>query len=301
MEQNEQPKALPPYFESPARQIWLLVALNFACTGIFLLFTKFEALDWLVAGPEDNSPSWMGKLSNALYGIIIFAVPSIVLANALSPDRFYSFKLHRKVPIVPLILGMVALLSSVFFVDLVYTWNRTIMNDPALLEQDKISSAYTSWILQMPDVASLVLCLFANAFVPALVEELFFRAGLQQMLIRWVKKHHAAIFLSAAFFSFLHFEASGFLVRFILGVALGYLFYWSGSLRLPILAHFAFNSFTIVNSYVMQHYAQSGWAQMETTYTLAIISLVVSLGALFTCRSLLLRGTAGEQGAFPLG
>lgn len=270
-------------------QIWLLIALNFACTGVFLLFTKFDALAWLTAGPDDNAASWMGKLSNALYGIVIFALPSVIFANALSPDRFYSFRLHVKVPVLPMVMGAVALLSSVFFVDIVYGWNKTLISDPGILEQEQVASAYTSWILQMPDVGSLIFCLIANAFVPAVVEELFFRAGLQQLLIQWVKKHHAAIFLAAAFFSFLHFEASGFLVRFILGVFLGYLFYWSGSLRLPIIAHFAFNGFTIVSSYITQHYPEGAWAQMETTTTLGIISLVVSAGALFTCRNLLQR------------
>jgi len=281
-------------------KIWLLIALNFACTGIFVLLTKVDALSWLTAGPVDNAPSWMGKVSNALYGIVIFALPSVIFANALSPNRFSAFKLDKSVPVAPLLMGVIALLSSVFFVDIVYSWNRSFLADPALVEQDQVSAAYTAWILQMPDIGSLLLCLIANAFVPAFVEELFFRAGLQQLLMSWVKKHHLAILLSAGFFSFLHFEPSGFLVRFLLGIGLGYLFYWSGSLRLPVLAHFAFNSFTIINSYVTQHYPQSVWANMETTYTLGIISLVVSSGALFTCRALLIHGKSKDEEAFPL-
>jgi len=39
------------------------------------------------------------------------------------------------------------------------------------------------------------------------------------------------------------------LPRFILGVLLGYLFYWSGSLWLPILAHFANNAQAVIFSY----------------------------------------------------
>ena len=116
---------------------------------------------------------------------------------------------------------------------------------------------------------------------------MFFRGGVQQLLFEWLKKHHASIFLSAAFFSFLHFDPTGFMVRFILGLFLGYLFYWSGSLRMSIAAHFAFNAFEIINYYWVQHYPDSAWAKAETTYVLGAISAVVSIGALLTCRNLL--------------
>ena len=77
------------------------------------------------------------------------------------------------------------------------------------------------------------------------------------------------------------------MVRFILGLFLGYLFYWSGSLRMSIAAHFAFNAFEIINYYWVQHYPDSAWAKAETTYVLGAISAVVSIGALLTCRNLL--------------
>ena len=42
----------------------------------------------------------------------------------------------------------------------------------------------------------------------------------------------------------LTFHFSGMIPRFILGILLGYMFYWSGSLWLPILAHFVNNAQT---------------------------------------------------------
>ncbi len=272
-------------------KIWLLIALNFACTGVFILLTKIEGLYWLTGGPEDNLPSYLGKLSNAVYEVVIFLLPSVIFANALSPDRFYSFKLHIKVPVLPLILGTFSILISVFFVDLLYAWNKSLFSDPLILEQEKLTTVYTNWILQMPDAGALLLCLLMNAFIPAFVEEIFFRVGIQQLMMNWVKKHHVAILISAGFFSFLHFDPTAFIWRFILGAALGYLFYWSGSLRLSILAHFSLNAFTIVSSFITQHHPESFWAKMETTTTLGIISLVVSVGALLTCRNLLVRRT----------
>jgi membrane protease YdiL (CAAX protease family) len=141
----------------------------------------------------------------------------------------------------------------------------------------------------MPGIIDLVICLLVSAVAPAVAEELFFRGAMQQLFLEWTRKPHMAVFATAFLFSFLHVDPFNFISRFILGVALGYMFWWSGSLRLSIAAHFAFNAFGIVNIYLVQHYPESWWAQAETTYVLGAISLVVSLGALFTCRNLLKR------------
>ena len=42
----------------------------------------------------------------------------------------------------------------------------------------------------------------------------------------------------------------GFLPRFALGVALGYLMLWSGNLWLPILAHFTNNALAVIFSWI---------------------------------------------------
>lgn len=90
--------------------------------------------------------------------------------------------------------------------------------------------------------------LFANliviALIPAIAEEIFFRAGLQRNLER-VLPAHAAVWVGAALFSALHFQFLGFLPRLILGAALGYSFQRSGSLWVSITAHFAFNGMTL--------------------------------------------------------
>ena len=48
--------------------------------------------------------------------------------------------------------------------------------------------------------------------------------------------------LSSLLFSALHLQFYGFFPRFFLGVFFGYLFYWSGSLMYPVIAH-ALNNF----------------------------------------------------------
>jgi hypothetical protein len=61
---------------------------------------------------------------------------------------------------------------------------------------------------------------------------------------------HVAIILSAAIFSFIHFQFYGFLPRMFLGILLGYMFYITGSLWTSILMHFLNNGAAVVLYYL---------------------------------------------------
>ena len=88
------------------------------------------------------------------------------------------------------------------------------------------------------------------ALVPAVCEELLFRGALQQLFFRMLRNHHVAIWLTAAVFSLFHGEIFAFLPRFVLGAALGYLFYYGGSIWINSTAHFLNNALAIVLYYL---------------------------------------------------
>lgn len=292
VEQNDSEQPIRPLFGTPSMKLWLLIALNFGCYGVLILFARFDLFSWLVATPETSTPM-VAKLSNGFFSFFTFLIPCLIFANAALPDKFDYYKLHRKVNVGPVVLGVFAILASVFFIDILAQWNAGLITDPALIAEGAQADVYQSWVLQMPTGLDLLVSLAMNALVPAVVEELFFRGGVMQLLGQTLKKPHVAIILSALFFSMLHLDLFAFFPRFVLGIALGYLFWWSGSLRLSIAAHFAFNAFSIVNTYLVQHYPESWWAKAETTYVLGAVSLAVSVGALLTCRNLLKRRPSG--------
>jgi len=51
-------------------------------------------------------------------------------------------------------------------------------------------------------------------------------------------------------FSAIHLQFAGFFPRLFLGAFLGYLYYWSGSIWLPILIHFLFNGLQVLATYL---------------------------------------------------
>ena len=58
--------------------------------------------------------------------------------------------------------------------------------------------------------------------------------------------------MAAFLFSAMHMQFYGFVPRLLLGAMLGYLFVWSGSLWLSVLAHFVNNASAIIFTYLYQ-------------------------------------------------
>ncbi len=96
-----------------------------------------------------------------------------------------------------------------------------------------------------------VISLIVIGLLPALFEETFFRGGMQNLLSRWFKGPWIAIIITSVIFSLIHLSFYGFLVRFALGIVLGFIFYYSGSIWLNILFHFLFNGIQVTAMYVM--------------------------------------------------
>ena len=59
----------------------------------------------------------------------------------------------------------------------------------------------------------------------------------------------AGILVTAFIFSAIHFQFYGFIPRFILGILLGLIYWYSGSLWPAIVAHFAYDAFAVIMIY----------------------------------------------------
>jgi len=86
----------------------------------------------------------------------------------------------------------------------------------------------------------------------AIGEELIFRGILVRLFREWTRNVHLAVIIPALLFSALHLQFYGFFGRLALGMVLGYLFVWSGSLWVPIIVHFLNNAMAVVLSFLDQ-------------------------------------------------
>jgi membrane protease YdiL (CAAX protease family) len=96
-------------------------------------------------------------------------------------------------------------------------------------------------MLQMDGIGDLIINLIIIALIPAIGEELLFRGVIQRELVKKMKNPHIAIFLASAIFSGFHMQIQGFLPKLIIGLVLGYAYYWTKSIWYPMFIHFVNN------------------------------------------------------------
>lgn len=142
----------------------------------------------------------------------------------------------------------------------------------------------TEAFLSTTSVKGLLVNVFMIALLPAFAEEILFRGTLASLLKSATRNVHVAVFISAFIFAAIHLQFYGFLPRFLLGMALGYLFFWSGSLWLPVVAHFTNNFLSVIveflyrSGYIRTNAEEFGTAN-ETWLT--VLSLVAVSGILY--------------------
>jgi membrane protease YdiL (CAAX protease family) len=112
-------------------------------------------------------------------------------------------------------------------------------------DTEEYAGEITERFLAVSTIQGFLVNLFMIALIPAVGEEFLFRGVLQKIFIEWTKNIHWGIIISALLFSTFHLQFYGFLPRLMLGIFFGYLFVWSGSLWLPVLAHFFNNSVAV--------------------------------------------------------
>ena len=154
-------------------------------------------------------------------------------------------------------------------------WMRNAENQGALITEAFLSTTSTG---------GLLINVFMIAILPAFAEEILFRGVLASLFKNWTKNIHIAVFLSSLIFAAIHLQFYGFLPRFLLGMALGYLFFWSGSLWLPIVAHFANNFLSVIVEFLFRRgiiHTNAENFGMDNAAWLTAISIVGVSGLMF--------------------
>jgi len=140
---------------------------------------------------------------------------------------------------------------------------------------------------------ALIINLLIIAVLPALGEEFFFRGILQQIFSGLVNNRHLAILLASVIFSAFHLQFYGFIPRLLLGLYFGYLFVWSGTIWLPVIAHFLNNAIAVLLVFFTERYELNlpdflGNAQAISLFLL-ILSILLTGAVILITRKLLVK------------
>lgn len=195
------------------------------------------------------------KFLQTLQGIGLFIIPAFIIGYIFHTKALVYLKYN---PVKNRLVGLTIFifLASIPLINSVAVFNQN-MQFPDWLSglerwmQEKEAGALelTEAFLKMDTFGSLLFNIFMIGILPAVGEELIFRGVLQRIFAEWTKNIHWGIAIAAILFSAMHLQFYGFLPRMLLGIILGYLFYWSGSIWIPIIGHFVNNTAAIIAYY----------------------------------------------------
>lgn len=223
----------------------------------FVVFSVIGMLGTVLGGMPNMSDLSEGNTMSVLKwmqgctAIGLFVVPPLLFAYATQHALGWK-KISRQQGM----LAVAVMLLAIPSINALAVWNEGLHLPEflAALEQwMRIAEAQamrmTEAFLVMESPVDLVVNLLLVAAIPAIGEELLFRGVLQKLFLKWNGKVHLSVWLTAFLFSAMHFQFLGFVPRFLLGGLLGYLLVWSGSVWLPILAHFTNNAVAVLITY----------------------------------------------------
>jgi len=208
-------------------------------------------LSLLLASPQQYQGAWWYLMMfQAISHFCTFLIPSVIYWRWSEQHKVEEF-VRRPLPSFDIILlGILITMAFMPFNSWIIEWNSHLKL-PVLLKgleqwmQEKETSmanmtqfltAYQSWF-------KLLVAITVIAIIPAIGEEVLFRGIIQRKIFHKIPNMHISIWLSAVFFSTIHFQFYGFVPRILLGAILGYLYAWSRNLWVPIFAHFINNAF----------------------------------------------------------
>ncbi len=230
--------------------------------GIILLmpFYGVSVLE-LMSGLGDSEvgdQQFLMRYVQVVNQIGVFAIPSFLFAFLVSNNLLEYLGLRR-------FPGLFSVVSVVLLMYLLLPLIHEMLRLNQMMSLPEALSGVEQWMkstearaeeithafLKTDTLRGLFINLLIVAVLASVAEELLFRSVLIRLFREWFGNVHVAVFVSALLFSAFHLQFFSFLPRFLLGIIFGYLFVWSGSVWLPMLAHFINNASAVVVFYLV--------------------------------------------------
>ena len=263
------------------------VLVNLVISGYYILSGGISS-----SGMENLLEDRVLMLSLNSLSIMIFISPYFYVKKLSN----YSIKIFP-INSTPIIL---VLLSTFLFMILnsgVIEWNKSI-NFPEFMNsfetwafnKEKELEKITMFLVSFENNWEFLFGILSIALIPGICEEYLFRGVLQKNFYLISKNIHIAVWLSAFFFSALHLQFYGFFPRMLLGVLFGYIYYWSGNILYPMIAHIFNNFFSLTIFYFSQKGLLNENFEVSINSSPNIpIGLIIISAVLFICFMYLLR------------
>jgi len=272
----------------------VFLAVVFATSG-FELATTNERLATL------NDNVHLLRIMQTLQSFFVFIFPPFILAK-LFKENSTDF-IHLKRPDFSfVILGIVSIILMIPLINVLVDWNAGLHLPESMQKletwmrtSEDTAEKVTTTLLNGSSWWTLMVNLIIVGALAGIGEEFLFRGALQSLFSKglwsnvqsgktpdWVM--HTTIWLIAFLFSAIHMQFYGFIPRLLLGAWFGYLLWWSGSIWVPVLAHFTNNAISTIAVFlqnkglITEDPDQIG---LNGTWWLCLVSIFLLIGCVF--------------------
>lgn len=232
---------------------WLFFQILSLITGILIFDISLSEAPLAIKTLDNPESINFLKYIQTISSIGMFAVPSMIIAAILGRNIKSFLELDYFPAFSVAILASLLMIFSLPLNNFLTHFNAQL-ELPSKLNgiqnyfenKEEQGIKLMTAFLDNPRTIVLFVNLFVVAVVPAFAEELFFRGIIQKFLIKWTKNVHIGIIITGIVFALLHFQFLSALPRILQGIILGYIFHWTRSLWIPILAHLVNNTMAVL-------------------------------------------------------
>ena len=188
-------------------------------------------------------------IATLINDIIMFVIPPVICALLYSSRPADYLCISTRPDQTRLLLAIAAMICSIPMMNMIIEWNESLSLPSSMagieswMRESEQRAGDTINILMGGDTAgSLAMSILTVGVLAGFSEELFFRGGLQRLLVSGNINPHIAIWLTAFIFSAIHLQFFGFFPRLLLGAFFGYMLHWTKNLWVPIACHILNNT-----------------------------------------------------------
>lgn len=229
------------------------IALLFIAYGVSALMYGLDTTQGVLLG-SINSKEEISvlKILQFVNQLSIFVLPVLALMWFIRKDN-PNFICFRKVPDISQFFAVILLFVASIPVIQYSLQLNSQMHLPESMQaiqdwmkyKENIAANLTNKFMETTEFSSYFVNLLVMAIMPAIGEELIFRGLLTRWIGKITKNIHVNILITSFIFSAFHIQFFGFIPRFLLGMILGYTYYFTQSIWPSILLHFINNAVTV--------------------------------------------------------
>jgi len=196
------------------------------------------------------------KFLQVFVSIGLFIVPAWFFPKAIQQDSASFLKVNSGFTSKDISFGLALMILSTPLISWLIYINGSVTFPASMAEiehqlrlAEDAATQLSNAFIKADSFPVFLLNVMVVALIPALCEELLFRGTIQQFFTFCFRNKHFSVWITAIIFSAFHMQFFGFLPRLVLGVFLGYMFAYSGSIWVSVIAHFFNNLMALLANY----------------------------------------------------